>query len=99
MPLFATSTLQEGNTMAAQPYRSFVMSIPDTPAAQQWVMELDLVDVLEGPLDELADLAERAPSAANRAWLHGVIFHRRAIESLHPLGGKSTPQTATALFR
>lgn len=47
-------------------------------------MELDLVDLLEGPLDELADLAERAPSEANRAWLCGVIYHRRVLEHLHP---------------
>lgn len=70
--------------MAAQPYQNFVMSIPNTPAGQRWLRELDLVDLLEGPLDELADLAERAPSEMNRAWLHGLIFHRRVIQAFHP---------------
>ncbi len=83
--------------MAAQPYQSFVMSIPNSTVAQQWLMELDLVDILEGPLDELTDLAERAPSDENKAWLHGLIFHRRAIEALHPcFGRKPAPSSATA---
>lgn len=86
--------------MAAQPYQSFIMSIPNTPAAQRWLMELDHVDILEGPIDQLADLAERAPTKSNKAWLHGVIFHRRVIESLHPLaGGKNASAGVTALFR
>ena len=84
--IFATSTAQqEGNNMATPvPYRDFVMSIPETPEAQRWLMELDFVDVLEGSLDLLADLAERAPTEANKAWLHGLIFHRRSVETLHP---------------
>lgn len=88
--------------MAAQPqpYQSFVMSVPNTPVAQRWLMELDHVDILEGSIDQLADIAERAPTESNKAWLHGVIFHRRVIDSLHPLaGGKNAPEVVTALFR
>ncbi|WP_334159295.1 hypothetical protein [Oryzomicrobium sp.] len=66
------------------PYRDFVMTIPDTPEGQLWLMELDFVDILEGDIDQLADLADRAPAPECKGWLEGLIFHRRALQGLHP---------------
>jgi hypothetical protein len=55
--------------------------LPDTVAAREWMMELDFVDIYEGSLDELRDMANRAPSPSARFWLKGWIGCREQREA------------------
>lgn len=51
--------------------------LPPNESAASWLDELDYVDAFAGPLDELSELAERAPSESARQWLKGMIDARR----------------------
>lgn len=51
-------------------------SLPATKESDEWLHELDFIDVRVGDLDELRDLAERAPTVDARQWLQSMISVR-----------------------
>ncbi len=54
-------------------------SLPETDDAKAWLMELDFVDVMEGSIEELEELARTAPTRAARLWLLGLIHARKMM--------------------
>ena len=56
--------------------------LPKTAEADNWLAELDFVDAYTGPLNEVRDLAIRAPSESARNWLNGLIAARERRELL-----------------
>lgn len=62
-------------TVLCFPYR-----LPDTESAKNWVMELDFIDLIEGPLNEIERMASIAPSESARSYLLGIISARSAMQ-------------------
>lgn len=61
--------------------------IPATVQAREWLDELDWVDLHEGPLEHLQELAGRAPGDSARSWLQAWISlrtKRSQIEYMPP---------------
>ena len=56
--------------------------LPKTAEADSWLAELDFVDAYAGQIDEVRDLAGRAPSESARNWLNGLIAARERRELL-----------------
>lgn len=56
--------------------------LPETEAGDHWLAELDFVDAYGGPLDEVRELAAKAPSESARSWLNGLIAARERHELL-----------------
>lgn len=54
--------------------------LPKTEEAGNWLAELDFVDAYDGPLDEVRDLAAKAPSESARGWLTGLVAARERHE-------------------
>lgn len=57
-------------------------SMPDTDEARAWMMELDFVDIHEGSIEDLEELARTAPTREAAAWLYGFIHHRKMMRDL-----------------
>lgn len=51
-------------------------TLPNTTEASEWLNELDFVDAQTGDLNELRDLAERAPTDEASCWLQSMISVR-----------------------
>ncbi len=62
-------------TVVALPF-----TLPQTQEASDWLMELDFVDMVEGPIEEIELMAEKAPSASARDYLLRWAQRRRAGE-------------------
>lgn len=56
--------------------------LPKTAEADSWLAELDFVDAYVGPLDDVRELAVKAPSESARNWLNGLIAVREHRELL-----------------
>ena len=63
--------------------------LPQTPEASDWLMELDFVDLHEGPIKEIELLAEQAPSVSARDYLLRWAQRRRAGERFEFMGAAS----------
>lgn len=57
-------------------------NLPETDEAKTWLMELDFVDVLEGSIEDLEELARTAPTREAAAWLRGLIHARKMMRDL-----------------
>lgn len=72
-------------------------TLPETDEAKAWSMELDFVDVWEGPIEELEKLARTAPTPTAAAWLGGVIHTRKMMRNFADWPpARPQPDTATA---
>ncbi|TVT74635.1 MAG: hypothetical protein FHP92_12905 [Denitromonas halophila] len=55
--------------------------LPQTHEAAAWLEELDFLDPHTGDLEELANLASRAPSRGAQQWVLGVVGRRLRIQA------------------
>lgn len=55
-------------------------TLPQTQEASDWLMELDFVDLHEGPIEEIEQMADQAPSESARDYLLCWAQRRRAGE-------------------
>lgn len=72
------SQLEE--TVLSFPYR-----LPDTEEARNWLMELDFIDLIEGPLNEIERMASTAPSDSARSYLLGIVSARSSMQGVKAL--------------
>lgn len=69
--------MQTESVFFAEMFAGLPFELPLHESAAGWLDKLDYVDPFTGPLGELADLAEQAPSESARQWLNGLIDARR----------------------
>lgn len=53
--------------------------LDDSEESAKWLLELEFTDVLEGSVDALRALADRAPTDTARAYLRGIIEIRSSL--------------------